>query len=112
MRSSKSSNGKTSRRLKARPTVVFPAPMKPTRNTVRKPPTPSRAGGWTAARKPGLVFIDPDLLKRFCTRPVRSFNAYGSTFLKVNLTTEGKQLNRRCGLAHRTCKGAPGPGDK
>src|SRR5208282_1926512 len=34
------------------------------------------------------------------------------TFLEVNFTTEGKQLNRRCRLTHGTCEGTPGPGNK
>src|SRR5205807_10077091 len=33
--------------------------------------------------------------------------AYFSAFLEVDFTTEGKQLDRRCGLVHGTCEGTP-----
>src|SRR5207237_11283 len=35
--------------------------------------------------------------------------AYFSSFLEVDFTTEGKQLDRRCGLVHGSCVGTPRP---
>ena len=63
-------------------------------------------------RRTGFALMAPDLPKRFCTRQSDCFRIDCSTFLEVNFTTEGEQLNRRCGLAHRTCEGTSGSGNE
>src|SRR5437899_2028604 len=101
MRSSRSSNGQPNCRLKARPTLLLPAPMKPTRNTARNPE--AGADGLASGCAPGLVLMHAALPERLLNPSRPDFSA----FLEVDFTTEGKQVNRRCRFAHRTRKGTP-----
>src|SRR6266536_3702823 len=85
IRSSRSSKRHARRFDSSRPTVVLPAPMKPTSVTEVK-------------RAPAV-----------CVRPlgtrVCSESRLILAFLEVDFTTEGKQINRRSGLAQGACEG-------
>src|SRR5581483_163900 len=90
--SSRSAKSHPMERLNARPTLVFPAPMNPTRNTSPDAdPSPAcmpHSGSWV-----GLMAERARI--RF------------SAFLEVDFTTHGEQLNRRGGFVHGACEGTP-----
>src|SRR5580704_7817302 len=104
MRSSRSTNGHASCWLRARPTLLLPAPIKPTRHTALATGTLSLAGEYSPGGEPGLALIAP-----ICRVDDRSFRLVCLAFLEVNFTTEGKQPDRRCSLADRTREGTPCP---
>src|SRR5438477_4723806 len=98
MRSSKSSKCQPSRSPSARPTLVFPAPMKPTRKMART--GTARAGAFTSWREPGVAFM---LVLASLRLPSLGFLA----FLEVDSTTEGSQPYRGCRLVDGACEGTP-----
>src|SRR6266478_1564826 len=111
MRSSRSSKGQPKWRLKAAPTLLLPAPIKPTRTMARTPETD--ADFVVSDGPPGRVLIYGGNLRHphGPSSPSLSlgFNGSSSTLLEVDFTTEGKQPDRRCCLVHRTCEGTPCP---
>src|SRR5436305_837883 len=80
----------------SRPTVLFPAPMKPTRTT------------------PGQSFGRPDARALTVSSVICGNSGLREklvlTLLEVDFTTEREELYRRCRLAQGACEGTPALG--
>src|SRR4029077_8371590 len=101
IRSSRSSNRQPRRRLSARPTLVLPAPMKPTRKMARTGILRSDAVPPSSWREPGMPLM---LVSRASfLRDALDVLA----FLEVDFTTEGSQPYRGSRLVDGTCEGTP-----
>src|SRR5947209_3805094 len=92
-RSSRSSKRQFNRRLRARPTLLLPDPIKPTRNTARVRICDRSAGG--------SGWCHESCLPAIADSPASFFLA----FLKANFTTEGTQNHGRSCLTDSASKG-------
>src|SRR6476661_8224650 len=93
IRSSRSSNTQFKRSARARPTLLLPAPIKPTRKTAFSPEPGVFFGGEVRTRV--RVFVPAALPERFFERSGLFFWLFFRAFSEVDFTTEAAQNDGR-----------------